>query len=69
VPNLEAQRKQPIPADEKSVAKGKAIYAKNCAECHGPVGKGDGLKGRDLEPKPGDLSSPGVAAESDGALH
>jgi len=37
------------------VAKGKASYATNCAVCHGDSGKGDGVAGAALEPKPRNL--------------
>src|SRR5258706_6766299 len=39
----EAQKlKNPIPDDESSVAEGRKIYLRQCASCHGPLGKGDG---------------------------
>ncbi len=31
---------------------GAAIYKKNCATCHGATGKGDGIAGKSLNPKP-----------------
>jgi len=68
-PRREADKKNPVPADGQSVARGKEIYAKNCADCHGAAGKGDGPKGADLEPKPRDLSSSQVQAEGEGALY
>lgn len=68
-PADEVERKNPIAADEKSLAEGKKVYTNNCAPCHGPSGKGDGPKGVDLKPLPADLSAPEVAAESDGALY
>ena len=37
-------------------AKGKTIYENNCAACHGPEGKGDGVAAQALDPKPRDLS-------------
>ena len=41
-PARAARKKNPIPPDEKSLAAGKAVYAKECASCHGDAGKGDG---------------------------
>jgi mono/diheme cytochrome c family protein len=37
--------------------RGAAIYAKNCASCHGPNGAGDGPSANALLPKPNDLTS------------
>ena len=34
--------KNPIPSDAASIEEGRKIYARNCASCHGPGGKGDG---------------------------
>lgn len=37
------------------VAKGKVSYATNCAACHGDSGKGDGVAGAALDPRPRNL--------------
>jgi mono/diheme cytochrome c family protein len=34
--------KSPLSSVADAVPRGKAIYASNCARCHGPEGKGDG---------------------------
>lgn len=52
-----AARKNPIRADKASIARGKKIYAANCASCHGVRGKGDGPAGNALNPKPADLAA------------
>jgi cbb3-type cytochrome c oxidase subunit III len=41
--NAEAQKlKNPEPPGAESVEAGKKLYARHCASCHGPNGKGDG---------------------------
>jgi mono/diheme cytochrome c family protein len=41
--NPEAQKlKNPEPANAESIEAGKKLYARHCASCHGPNGKGDG---------------------------
>ncbi|KRT72740.1 MAG: cytochrome c, class I, cytochrome c oxidase cbb3-type subunit III [Candidatus Rokubacteria bacterium CSP1-6] len=38
-------------------AKGKEFYAKHCAGCHGPTGKGDGPAAKAINPKPNDFTN------------
>ena len=68
-PTRAARKANPIPEDEKSVALGAKLYARECLSCHGAKGKGDGSAAGTLEKKPGDLSSPKLAEQSDGALY
>lgn len=42
----------PIPVDADSLERGAALYATNCASCHGDGGMGDGPAGAALEPAP-----------------
>ena len=46
----------PVPANAESIKAGKELYAKNCAECQGELGKGDGPGAEGLEPPPQDLT-------------
>jgi mono/diheme cytochrome c family protein len=49
----EARRvKNPIKATRASIQKGKEIYEKKCALCHGPKGDGHGPAAEGLNPKP-----------------
>ncbi|HEY2589067.1 MAG TPA: cytochrome c [Tepidisphaeraceae bacterium] len=48
--------------------RGRVLYAKHCAECHGPNGQGDGSAGRDLDPLPSNLHDPAIAKEPDAKL-
>jgi mono/diheme cytochrome c family protein len=68
-PARQAKKKNPIPADDKSIAAGKQIYVTQCLKCHGDTGKGDGPSAKDLTPRPKDLSDPAVAGQTDGALY
>ena len=67
-PDRAARKANPIPADEKSIARGKALYFQSCVPCHGSKGKGDGPAAASLNPKPADHSSPKMWEESDGSL-
>lgn len=67
-PTRAAKKKNPVALEEASLAKGKALYIKECLSCHGPTGKGDGPGAKDLETKPHDLSLPKLREQTDGAL-
>jgi mono/diheme cytochrome c family protein len=68
VPLRAARKKNPIPADEKSIAAGKVVYVKECLSCHGTKGVGDGPGAKDLTKPPGDLTSAKVQQQTDGAI-
>ena len=44
------------PSTPEAVAKGKELYAANCALCHGATGLGDGDGGASLDPPPRNLT-------------
>lgn len=67
-PERAAKKKNPIPADDNSIAAGKIVYTKECLSCHGTTGKGDGPAAKDLKKSPGDLSNPKMWEQTDGAL-
>lgn len=50
-----AKLKNPAPGDAASIAAGKGVYEKNCANCHGATGLGDGKMGAEMNPKPSNL--------------
>jgi high-affinity iron transporter len=45
-----------IPERSPSLARGKEIYQRECASCHGDAGAGDGPAGKTLTPLPANLS-------------
>ncbi|MGH8729560.1 MAG: c-type cytochrome [Burkholderiales bacterium] len=51
-----AARKNPVKADAASISRGKQVFQANCVTCHGASGRGDGLVGKVLDPKPADLT-------------
>ena len=67
-PARAAKKKNPVAATEASLARGHAIYTKECASCHGEQGRGDGSGVKDLEVKPGDLNDKSTTGQTDGAL-
>ncbi len=65
----EADKKiNPIAPDEKNLATGKDIFIKNCANCHGKKGKGDGPKSEELDKPVGDFTKEAFGKQSDGAI-
>ena len=47
---------------------GKAIYARTCAACHGPHGKGDGPAGKVLTPPPANFTAKSFKNKGDKEL-
>jgi mono/diheme cytochrome c family protein len=62
-----AQGQAESKAQSGEVARGKTLFDRNCASCHGPQGKGDGyrLLGG---PDPANLTSPSTTKKSDADL-
>lgn len=58
----------PLKGDANAATSGKRTYKMLCVVCHGAKGKGDGVGGAGLKPKPTDLTSAEVQAQTDGAL-
>ena len=54
----------PEPARPASVARGVKLYARECADCHGVAGKGDGPKAKKVKgPPPTDLTDLGIMGD------
>ena len=59
----------PVPADQTSIAAGKAIYEDRCADCHGHAGNGNGSKSMRFRVKPADFTDVGLmGTRTDGEL-
>ena len=55
-PEEAAKRPNLVKANNASRARGKKLFAANCASCHGRAARGDGPAGAALNPKPADLT-------------
>jgi len=67
-PPAAAKVPNPIASDAKSLEAGKLIYTKNCYDCHGKKGKGDGPKSGDLDKGPKDFTKELFQSQTDGTL-
>ncbi len=61
-----AQGQAETKAQSGDVVRGKPLFVRNCAGCHGPQGKGDGY--RILGPDPANLTAPSTRKKSDADL-
>ncbi|MFI5132704.1 MAG: c-type cytochrome [Chitinophagales bacterium] len=68
VPDNYIKMSNPIKADAKSIAAGKALYVVNCEPCHGKKGIGNGTKAADLKTVPGNFTKESFQAQTDGAI-
>ena len=48
--------RNPIPPSTASIARGRLLFEKDCAVCHGAQGRGDGVAAAALPQRPDDLS-------------
>ncbi len=62
--------KNPISSADKSQSaqRGAKIFKTRCMICHGTSGKGDGIGGKALSPKPQNLTSGAVQSQVDGEI-
>lgn len=60
--------KNPIPANAASIAAGKAVYIKECLECHGKKGLGNGPNSATLDKSPESFNTLKVKNQTDGEL-
>ena len=60
--------KNPLAGNVKAALEGKKLFKQMCAICHGNKGKGDGMAGMALKPKPTDFTLKKVQSQADGAI-
>ena len=68
VPEQYEKLKNPVPADEASIASGKELFDYFCLSCHGTDGKGSGKRALKLDNSPTDFTTDVFQTQSDGAL-
>ena len=68
VPDKYANTPNPLKADAKSLAAGKALYLVNCEACHGKKGLGNGTKAPDLKTVPGNFTKDAFQSQTDGII-
>lgn len=61
--------KNPLKGNSTATAEGKKLFAQMCAICHGNKGKGDGMAGMSLNPRPTNFTKESVQAQTDGAIY
>ena len=67
-PESESVRANPLAATEEALAKGRALYQRHCASCHGDKGRGDGEAARFNSVPTPDLTTPAARRASDGEI-
>ncbi|WP_456376255.1 c-type cytochrome, partial [Lutibacter sp.] len=66
---LGCKRSINVPKDNQNeIKEAKKLYASMCVICHGNKGKGDGIAGAALSPKPANFTSKKIQTQTDGAL-
>ncbi len=60
--------KNPYKGMEKATLAGKELYKLYCAICHGTKGKGDGIAGMAIKPRPSNFTKDIVQNQTDGAV-
>ncbi len=68
-PESAKKLKNPVAADDASLAAGKALYMKQCKSCHGNSGRGDGPKAANLDVSCKDFTKEDFKSQTDGEMY
>lgn len=68
-PQSADQLKNPYAGNTTATTAGKTLYQQFCAICHGDKGKGDGLAGMTLKPRPANFTKEAIQTQTDGAIY
>jgi mono/diheme cytochrome c family protein len=68
-PERVSHRTNPLLPTADVLKHGKDVFHRDCEQCHGKAGHGDGPQSFSLEKHPADLSSAHVQAQPDGAIY
>ena len=68
VPDKYLKMANPVKTSPASIAAGKALFVKQCQDCHGKKGLGDGTKVPELKSTPPDMTKAAFQSQSDGVL-
>lgn len=60
--------KNPLTGNLNATNEGKKMFKQMCSICHGDKGKGDGMAGMTLKPRPSNFTTKKVQDQSDGAI-
>ena len=67
-PARASSRANPLQPTTDVVKHGKELFHRDCEQCHGKAGRGDGPQSFSLEKHPADLASEKVQSQADGAF-
>ena len=67
-PERASHRANPVLATTDVLKKGQQLFHRDCEQCHGRAGHGDGPQSGSLEKRPADLASERVQSQTDGAI-
>jgi len=59
----------PLKGNASATEEGKKLYTNMCAICHGNKGKGDGMAGMSLNPRPTNFTKENIQNQTDGAIY